>query len=425
MNKVICDVCGTAYPDTADVCPICGCAKAAAEQTEAENVAVEETAERVPSKGGRFSKSNVRKRNKASGNRGDDGEGANKGLVVAVVLLLLAIVAVLIYIGVRFLGPKVPQLIPNNSSSSSSSQNDQDQDNGGSSSENTNQNCTALKLSSSTVELEAANMSWQLSVEKTPAEAVEPLTFASSDEKVATVDANGNIVSVGPGEAIITVTCGEVSAQCKVVCTFEDESGSSEEEGGNENQQVELPVDFELTLNLKKYAHGYEFSFTEKYPDPVRIYNTIGDVKATDITWTSDNEEVATIDANGVVTAVGKGYTTVHGTIGEHTVSCKVNVSFTPQNVTKAKYKISHEDVTLYLGGNETFSLRLTDPENNGAPVDVTWTVNEEGYVEIDGRTIRAIKLTSDLKNKYVLVSATVEDYTYTCKVRVAEAKTE
>mgnify|MGYP003306756043 CR=1 FL=1 len=24
MNKVICDICGTSYPDTADQCPICG-----------------------------------------------------------------------------------------------------------------------------------------------------------------------------------------------------------------------------------------------------------------------------------------------------------------------------------------------------------------------------------------------------------------
>ena len=24
MNKIICDICGTSYPDTADSCPICG-----------------------------------------------------------------------------------------------------------------------------------------------------------------------------------------------------------------------------------------------------------------------------------------------------------------------------------------------------------------------------------------------------------------
>ena len=86
---------------------------------------------------------------------------------------------------------------------------------------------------------------------------------------------------------------------------------------------------------------------------------------------------------------------------------------------------VSHTDVTLYIGGVDSFSLRLTDPANSGAPVDATWTVNEEGYVEIDGKNIRALKVTSDLKNKYVLVSATVEDHTYSCIVRIAEAKPE
>ena len=27
MSKIICDICGTSYPDTADCCPICGCSR--------------------------------------------------------------------------------------------------------------------------------------------------------------------------------------------------------------------------------------------------------------------------------------------------------------------------------------------------------------------------------------------------------------
>ena len=33
MSKVICDVCGTTYPETAQQCPICGCAKNTTAQT--------------------------------------------------------------------------------------------------------------------------------------------------------------------------------------------------------------------------------------------------------------------------------------------------------------------------------------------------------------------------------------------------------
>ena len=27
MSKIICDICGTTYPETADCCPICGCSR--------------------------------------------------------------------------------------------------------------------------------------------------------------------------------------------------------------------------------------------------------------------------------------------------------------------------------------------------------------------------------------------------------------
>ena len=33
MSKIICDVCGTRYPDTAEQCPICGHIRAASGKT--------------------------------------------------------------------------------------------------------------------------------------------------------------------------------------------------------------------------------------------------------------------------------------------------------------------------------------------------------------------------------------------------------
>ena len=107
MNKVICDVCGTAYPETANVCPICGSARVSSQGAAAETEEQETTA-RTYVKGGRFSKKNVRSR----GARGrasesprrapDNEEKTSKGLVAVVVLLLIAIVAVVIYIGIQF-----------------------------------------------------------------------------------------------------------------------------------------------------------------------------------------------------------------------------------------------------------------------------------------------------------------------------------
>lgn len=66
MDKVICDICGTAYPQTADECPICGYPRQDNEKVIARaDAGAEAPASREKVKGGRFSNKNVKKRNKA------------------------------------------------------------------------------------------------------------------------------------------------------------------------------------------------------------------------------------------------------------------------------------------------------------------------------------------------------------------------
>ena len=117
MNKIICDVCGTSYPETDTQCPICGCVRPGEVHTidgdVADQSANAETGSYTYVKGGRFSKSNVRKRIRAaqSAAASDDNNGdasdkqakKDRGLLIAVVALLLAVIAVVIYIVVHFL----------------------------------------------------------------------------------------------------------------------------------------------------------------------------------------------------------------------------------------------------------------------------------------------------------------------------------
>lgn len=69
MNKVICDICGTTYPETAEQCPICGFARDMG-TAPAAAMPVEELTQAMPVrqqvKGGRFSAANVRKRNNST-----------------------------------------------------------------------------------------------------------------------------------------------------------------------------------------------------------------------------------------------------------------------------------------------------------------------------------------------------------------------
>ena len=52
MGKIICEICGTTYQETADCCPICGCARGAAEDLLNEDVLAEESVEETAEKSG-------------------------------------------------------------------------------------------------------------------------------------------------------------------------------------------------------------------------------------------------------------------------------------------------------------------------------------------------------------------------------------
>ena len=64
MSKVICEFCGTSYPETASQCPICGSVRSN-DNNEIMGILEETSTEHEYHyvKGGRFSEKNVRKRN--------------------------------------------------------------------------------------------------------------------------------------------------------------------------------------------------------------------------------------------------------------------------------------------------------------------------------------------------------------------------
>ena len=95
MSKVICDLCGTSYPETSNQCPICGTARPV--QSVAVNDTDKESGGYTYVKGGRFSKANVRKRNQGVKTERISAEESNKmskrtlGLIIVLVALILMV----------------------------------------------------------------------------------------------------------------------------------------------------------------------------------------------------------------------------------------------------------------------------------------------------------------------------------------------
>lgn len=444
MNKIICDVCGTDYPETAAQCPICGCASAGSQTSVGNDTPdAEETTAYTPVKGGRYSKANVRKRLKANQvpydpipdpdpepEYEDDDEteqdeeveeerGSNRGLIIVVVILLLAIVAVASYIAVSIFGlgfdqlpilgnrPGTTQTAPTTAPTTEPT------------TEPADIACTELTLSDVDIVLESVGSVCQLTATPVPADTTDKVVFASSDENVVTVDESGLVTAVAGGKASIIVTCGDVTVECPVSCEIENPDVTEPTE------TTETPEGFVLKLQSKDFT-------LKKAGATYVLYE--GEVDASDITWTTDNEEVATIE-KGIVTAVGNGRTRVYGEYGDQKVSCWVSCKLPEEAATEpadpdttepgdenaAAYKLlinghvspygDEHNAEVSITVEEEF--RLTVEDEAGVRQDVTWEASKEGICSVDGRTV-----TGEKKGK-VTLTATIGDQTFKCVIIV------
>ncbi|MCL2695089.1 MAG: Ig-like domain-containing protein [Clostridiales bacterium] len=188
-----------------------------------------------------------------------------------------------------------------------------------------------------------------------PADAtVKGVTWTSSDETVATVDASGKVTALKAGTATITVKTDEggFTATCLVT--------------------VKVSV---TGVTLNKSALPLEAGASET------LIPTVAPANATNkgVTWTSSDETVATVDASGKVTALkaGTASITVKTDEGGFTATCLVTVKVSVTGVELDKTE-------LLLKPDETEELTATIRPVNAINQNVTWSSSDEEIVTVD-----------------------------------------
>lgn len=96
-------------------------------------------------------------------------------------------------------------------------------------------------------------------------------------------------------------------------------------------------------------------------------------------TWTSGNTEIATVDENGVVTAVRAGSTTITLTCGN------ISKSF---NITVTAVEVSSEAIELNVGENTTLSVNAL-PE--GTVLTYVWRSLDESIATVENGVVTAV----------------------------------
>lgn len=129
------------------------------------------------------------------------------------------------------------------------------------------------------------------------------ISYTSSDDAIATVSASGEVTAVAAGDATITAAVDgtALSASCEVTVLPAIES-------------VELNY---TTLSLQPKGTA-QLTYTVA-PEEALAADTV--------TYTSSDEAVATVDADGNVTAVADGTATITVDVDSVTAECEVTVS--------------------------------------------------------------------------------------------------
>ena len=178
------------------------------------------------------------------------------------------------------------------------------------------------------------------------------VTWASSNTSVASVTNDGLITAHNKGTATITAFCEGKYATCEVTvvvpvtAVFLNYSDVVLEEG----QNIQL--------------------IAEVQPN---------DASDQTVTWTSSNTSVVTV-ANGLVTAISEGFTTVTASCGEQFAICYVTV--TGKRIPVERISLDYSSVAI--GKSETRHLIVTIYPYNATDRNVSWSSSNNAVASVD-----------------------------------------
>lgn len=354
MSKVICDICGMAYPSSASNCPICGSSREYALEYKEEDVLLEtdviaeEQAAVQPKKKTKeiFDYDEVNQVRPARRVRDeddfddddddddededDDGESrTNVGLVIVLVILIVLLLLTAGFFFVKYLLPNMVEP------------------------EETQPIVTTAPVETEPVEtteptIPCSNLSMDggkmelgkdgkklLNVRVYPENTTDSLVYLSGDESIVTVSEDGSVTAVGEGETVITIQCGTQSIVCNVTVDYsadeetvpegtipamevEDSTEPTGETQAEETTEATTPVD---TLKLKKDDITISSNYTS-----VKL-ELEGDVDPATLSWFTMDSTIA-ICHDGVVTSTGSGMTRIYGEANGQQVMCIVRCIF-------------------------------------------------------------------------------------------------
>ncbi|WP_410320317.1 Ig-like domain-containing protein [Methanobrevibacter sp.] len=218
------------------------------------------------------------------------------------------------------------------------------------------------------------------------------VTFTSSDYDVVDFDFEGNVIAQGKGQAIITVSfAGDdkyAAAENKTIIINVSLDNASVTV---DNNTLDLKVGETSAINATKH------------PDTIML----------DITYTSSNNSVVTVDKKGIVTAVGEGTAVITVEVGDDEIYAK-NSTTVNVTVSKVSTEIESSAVTTVYNVDKNLIVTLKDADGKpirGANITVdlngekTYTTDKKGQITVSTKGLApkayTAKITFNGNSKY------------------------
>ena len=177
------------------------------------------------------------------------------------------------------------------------------------------------------------------------------VTWSSSDESIATVQ-DGVVTAVGGGEAVISAKYGSQELTCKVFVSA-----------------------LVTSVTLDKHAVDFTKGDTQQLSYVIGPEDVNVDLN---VTWSSSDEAVLTVDENGLVTAVGGGSASIAVSVNGVTDVCEFFSHCYPTGV-----EITPVSASVNVNHTTQFTARLL-PEDVTEELDFEWSVEDASLASVD-----------------------------------------
>ena len=243
----------------------------------------------------------------------------------------------------------------------------------------------------------AVGYTHSLTYQITPKNATEnDLIFTSSDSSVATVNQSGVIQGLKEGNAIITVSSSNGLAKDTTYVSVYKKGASTVVDGEpikTDNYPKSLTVSPQ-SLNLKLGGSSQ------------LIASVLPEKSNNQISWSSTNSRVATVDSNGLVSAVGMGSATIIArTIND--ITYNINVLVGNYSKELRSILVTTNYITLAVSNSKQLAVAFTPADASNK--NVFWTSSNPSVATVDKYgVVKAISPGS------TIIKATSEDGGYT-----------